>query len=84
MAQFDFSDKPVAPEGHREVYVLKVFGKHNLVFKTKHEDPEYLKKVGEELITQKDTHFTTYEIVYTYEANEELTHPEFLIHPVND
>lgn len=63
-----------------EHFVLKVYGKHNLMFKTKHKDLDYLKKVGEELISQKDTDYTHYEIHFNSEANEEMTHPEMLLH----
>ncbi|MDG4813556.1 hypothetical protein P8629_11105 [Hydrogenovibrio sp. 3SP14C1] len=62
-------------------FVLKVKGKHNLIFKTKHNDPEYLKKVGEELVAQEDGHFTEYEVHRSDHANKEMTQAEHLLHP---
>lgn len=52
------------------MYVLKVHGRHNLTFKTKHPDEDYLKKVAEQLITAPDSHFTTYEIKQSNQAND--------------
>ncbi|AZR80849.1 hypothetical protein AYJ59_00215 [Thiomicrospira sp. S5] len=63
-------------------YVLKVTGKHGLVFKTKHNDKNYLKKVAEQLLEQEDGHFTEYEIHASDHANSEMTQPENLIHYV--
>jgi hypothetical protein len=67
-----------------EEFVLKVYGKHNLTFKAKHPDENYLKKVGEQLVAIKDTEFTHYEVHFNSEANEEMTHPNKEIHPTFD
>lgn len=63
-----------------EHFILKVAGKHGLVFKTRHNDRAYLKKVAEELLAQKDSHFTEYEIHSSDHANLEMTEPEHLLH----
>ena len=67
-----------------EHFVLKVSGKHGLIFKTKHNDKSYLEKVAKEMLALPDGHFTEYEIHTSDHANEEMTHPEFLIHPTLD
>lgn len=68
------------PEFNTAHYVLKVIGKHGLVFKTKHTDKDYLIKVAEQLLDQKDGHFTEYEIHASNHPNMEMTQPENLIH----
>jgi hypothetical protein len=63
-----------------EHFVLKITGKHGLVFKTRHQDRDYLKQVAETLLEQKDSHFTDYEIHDSRHANDEMTAPEHLLH----
>ncbi|PLA75322.1 hypothetical protein CYQ88_01785 [Hydrogenovibrio sp. SC-1] len=62
-------------------YVLKVSGKHNLVFKTKHNDSDYLTKVAKDLIDQPDGHFTQFEIHPSDHANGEMTQAEHFVRP---
>lgn len=52
------------------MYVLKVHGKHNLKFKTKHPSELYLKKVAEALISSPESNFMGYEIKQSNQANE--------------
>ena len=61
-------------------YILRVCGKHGLVFKTRHNDRAYLEKVAEELLLQKDKTFTKYEIHNSDHPNMEMTEPEHLLH----
>jgi len=62
-------------------YVLKVSGKHNLIFKNKHNDIVYLNKVAQDLINQPDGHFTRFEIHPSDHANGEMTEAEHGIRP---
>lgn len=66
---------------NKDHYVLKMRGKHGLVFKTKHNDRSYLEKVATEMLELPDSHFSEYEIHNSNHSNEEMTHPEYLIHP---
>lgn len=68
----------------KEHFVLKVLGKHGLVFKTRHNDRAYLEKVAQDLLGQEDSHFTEFEIHDSDHANAEMTQPENLIHYVKD
>lgn len=62
-------------------FVLKVSGQHKLVFKTRHNDADYLQKVAEDLIGQPDSHFTHFEIHPSDHANGEMTQSEHFIKP---
>lgn len=62
-------------------FVLKVSGKHNLVFKTKHNDAEYLKKVAQDLIENQAGHFSQFEIHPSDHANGEMTQAENFVKP---
>jgi len=61
-------------------FILKVCGKHGLVFKTRHNDKEYLHQVAQDLLSQPDGNFTRYEIHDSDHANAEMTEPEHLLH----
>lgn len=67
-----------------EHFILKVVGKHSLVFKTRHNDRSYLEKVAKELLSQEDSHFTEYEIHDSDHANSEMTETEHPFHYVKD
>jgi len=60
--------------------ILKVMGKHGLVFKARHDDWLYLQNLAEELISDEDSVFTEYEIHVSNHANDEMTEPEHLLH----
>ena len=66
------------------LYVLKVKGKHGLVFKTKHHSEDYLQKIAEELINWPKSDFLEYEIHTSDHSNSEMTQAEILLHPVFD
>lgn len=61
-------------------YILKVCGKHGLVFKARHNDKAYLTQVAKELLEKKDSDFTDFEIHDSDHANSEMTEPEHLLH----
>lgn len=69
-----------------DCFVLKVFGKHHMLFKTKHRDEEYLKNVAEGMLKQEETEYTHFEIIHSDQehANDELTHYEYPFCPVRD
>jgi hypothetical protein len=71
--------KPVVPLIYQH-YILKVSGKHGLVFKTRHHSKTYLKQVATELIGKRDGDFTHYEIHHSDHPNSEMTEPEHLLH----
>ena len=60
--------------------ILKVMGKHGLVFKTRHDDVQYLQTMAEELMAYERTDFTEYEIHVSDHADSEMTEPEHLLH----
>lgn len=60
--------------------ILKVNGKHGLVFKARHNSIQYLKKMAEELLSYERTDFMGYEIHVSDHANKEMTEPENLLH----
>ncbi|WP_029408050.1 hypothetical protein [Thiomicrorhabdus sp. Milos-T2] len=63
-----------------QVYVLKITGKHGLVFKCKDTDKDYLKKIAENQLKEEGTDFTDYEIHPSDHSNSELTEAEQLLH----
>ncbi|CAN8139237.1 conserved hypothetical protein [uncultured Thiomicrorhabdus sp.] len=65
---------------NRQNCILKVCGKHGLVFKARHDDIEYLQHIAEELLAVQQSDFTSYEIHISTHANEEMTAPEHLLH----
>lgn len=60
--------------------ILKVNGKHGLVFKARHPNRRYLKQMAEEILSSETTDYTRYEIHVSDHANEEMTEPEHLLH----
>lgn len=65
---------------YTQVYILKITGKHGLVFKCKHTNVDYLKKIAENQLKEKGTDFTKYEIHPSDHSNSELTEAEKLLH----
>lgn len=65
---------------NQEHFILKVTGKHGLVFKARHNDKAYLKQVADQLLSLEDGHFTEYDIHDSDHANSEMTEPQELIH----
>lgn len=63
-----------------EHFILKISGKHGLVFKTKHNNKGYLEDVAKQLLEMPDSNFTSYEIHDSDHANSEMTEPDHLIH----
>lgn len=61
-------------------FILKINGKHGLVFKTRHTNRHYLKEMAEEILSTQTTGFTDYEIHVSDHANDEMTEPEHLLH----
>ena len=61
-------------------FILKMQGKHELVFKARHNDKAYLEQVAKELIGKGDGDFLNYEIHHSDHANDEMTEPEKLLH----
>lgn len=61
-------------------HILKVMGKHGLVFKARHADPAYLEKMALEMLAQEDSDFLDYEIHNSDHPNAEMTEPEHLLH----
>lgn len=62
------------------LYVLKVTGEKGLLFKTKHPSPEYLRKIGEELVSLPKGHYREYEVHTSDHSNTEMTQGEILLH----
>lgn len=74
------NDQATYTSSYVPLYVLKIIGKHGLVFKTKHPNPEYLKQLAETQLNTEGTMFTEYNIHPSDHSNAELTQSEFLIH----
>lgn len=64
-------------------YVLKIIGINKLVFKTRHNDKQYLEKMAN-LLLSENSHFKEFKIHPSDNPNSEMTEAENLVHQIRD
>jgi len=56
-------------------YVLKMKGRHTLTFKVRHDNPDYLKTLAENMLARRKRSYDRFEIYSTNNSVIELTLP---------